>query len=88
MNIKEEINSLKQNTDKKFNLSIIFVTLILFVYCYFGSFSFFEKTFDVADANYWKIIYHNMMPFLLFFVLGLIYTKFVLDLSVVIGNLV
>lgn len=81
MNIKEEINSLKQNTDKKFNLSIIFVTLILFVYCYFGSYSFFEKTFDVKDINYWKIIYHNMMPFLLFFVLGLIYTKVVLKSS-------
>ena len=81
MNIKEEINSLKQNTDKKFNLSIIFVTLILFVYCYFGSYSFFENTFDVVDVDYWKIIYHNMMAFLLFFVIGLLYTKYVLKSS-------
>lgn len=78
MNIKEEYNSLKENTDKKFNLSIIFLTLALFVYCYFGSFSFFEKTFNVRDLDYWKMIYHNMMPFFLFFIIGMIYTKFVI----------
>lgn len=75
MEIKNEVERLKTNTDKNFNLSVIFVTLILFVYCYFGSFSFFENTFHVEDIDYWKIIYHNMMPFVLFFLLGMIYTR-------------
>lgn len=75
MEIKNEVERLKTNTDKNFNLSVIFVTLILFVYCYFGSFSFFENTFYVEDIDYWKIIYHNMMPFVLFFLLGMIYTR-------------
>lgn len=81
MSIKEEFNNLKQDTDKIFNLSILFLTIVLFIYCYFGSFSFFENTFDIADIDYWKIIYHNFMPFLLFFCIGLIYTKFVLKCS-------
>jgi len=76
MKIKEEINSLKENTNKKFNLSIIFLTIILFIYCYFGTFSFFEKTFKLENIDYWKIIYHNFMAFILFFLIGLIYTKF------------
>ena len=75
MKLKEEINILKENTDKKFNLSMIFLTIILFIYCYFGTFSFFEKTFNVEDINYWKIIYHNFSAFILFFVIGIIYTK-------------
>lgn len=81
MEIKNEVERLKTNTDKNFNLSVIFVTLILFVYCYFGSFSFFENTFYVEDIDYWKIIYHNMMPFVLFFLLGMIYTKCIMKVS-------
>ena len=80
MNIKKEFNDLTQNSDKKLVKSILFLTIILFVYCYFGSFSFFETTFaSCANLNYWKIIYHNCMAFVLFFVfLGLIISfKFV-----------
>ncbi len=77
--IKEEIQNLKKDNNKNFSLALVFVTIILFVYCYFGSFSFFEKTFtNVANMHYWKIIYHNLMAFVLFFVGGIIFTKFVL----------
>ena len=82
MTIKEEINSLKENTNKRFNLTIIFLTIILFIYCYFGSCSFFEKTFNIKDLNYWKIIYHNFMAFILFFVVGIVYTRICLNDSI------
>ena len=75
MKISEEIKNLKTNSDKKCNLAILYTTIVLFIYCYFGSFSFFEQTFVVDNLHYWKIIYHNFMAFILFFVIGLIYTK-------------
>lgn len=81
MDLKKEINSLKENSNKNFNLGIIFITIILFIYCYFGSFSFFENTFSMENLDYWKIIYHNFMAFVLFFIIGIIYTKFVLKSS-------
>lgn len=77
--IKNEINMLKQNNDKNFSLALLFTCIILFVYCYFGSFSFFENAFkNVQDVSYWKIIYHNLMAFVLFFVVGAIFNKLVL----------
>ena len=79
MNLKTELQNIKENTNKKFNLSIIYLTIILFIFCYFGSFSFFEKTFtNIKDLNYWKIIYHHLMAFILFFVIGIIFTKYIL----------
>lgn len=83
MKIKEKINSeiqfLKKDSDKNFAWSLIFACVILFCYCYFGSFSFFEKTFSgMTDLDYWKIIYHNTMSFVLFFVFGTIFTKLVI----------
>lgn len=78
-NIKNEINYLKQDSNKNFALALIFACVILFVYCYFGSFSFFEKTFTgINDLDYWKIIYHNSMSFVLFFGFGVLYTKLVM----------
>lgn len=81
MKINDEFKTLSNNTHKNFNLAIVFLTIILFVYCYFGSFSFFEKTFKIQDIDYWKIIYHNFMAFILFFIIGLIYTKFIMKNS-------
>lgn len=79
MNIKNEINLLKKDSNKNFNLALIFCTIILFIYCYFGTFTFFENTFtNCPNIEYWKIIYHNSMSFVLFFVIGLIFSKFVL----------
>jgi len=91
MQINKEIIDLKNNTDKKFNLTIIFTTIILFLYCYFGSFSFFEKTITIENSQYWKIIYHNFSAFILFFILGIIYTKSIIksklkDFGLKIGN--
>ena len=80
--LKNEKDLLTKDTNKTFNLSVIFATIILFIYCYFGSFSFFEKTFtNCPNLDYYKIIYHNFMPFVLFFLLGLLYTKFVIKKS-------
>ena len=77
--IKTEIDFLKKDNDKNFSLALLFCTLILFVYCYFGSASFFEKTFNfIENVGFWKIIYHNFMSFLLFFVFGTIFVRFVL----------
>jgi len=78
MNTNQEFLKLKENTNKKFNLSIIFTILILFLYCYFGSYSFFEKYFpNTPNLDYWKIIYHNIMAFVLYFIIGIIYNKFI-----------
>ena len=80
--IKKEWENINTNSDRTFNLSIIFVTIALFIYCYFGSFSFFEKTFPLLDnLQYWKIIYHNTMSFVIFFCIGLLYCKFVIKKS-------
>lgn len=76
--IKNEINLLKENNDNTFSLALVFTCIILFTYCYFGSFSFFENIFKgIKNLNYWKIIYHNLMAFVLFFGLGVIFTKFI-----------
>lgn len=96
MKIKEIFNNekqfLKNGADKNFALSLLFATIILFVYCYFGSYSFFEKTFpNLQNLDYFKIIYHNCMAFVLFFGIGTIFTKFVLkeklrDFGLSVGN--
>ena len=83
MKIKEIFNNekqfLKEGADKNFALGLLFATIILFVYCYFGSYGFFEKTFaGIQNLDYYKIIYHNCMAFVLFFGLGIIFTKFIL----------
>lgn len=90
--VKNEYQQLKVDSDKGFNLSILFACLILFIYCYFGSFSFFEKTFtNIQNLDYWKIIYHNCMSFILFFCIGIIFTKVILkqklkDIGFGVGN--
>lgn len=74
--MKEEFKKLFENYNKPLNNTIIFMIVVLFVYCYFGSFSFFEKYFSyVENFEYWKVIYHNLSAFVLFFALGMIFTK-------------
>lgn len=87
MNIKEEYKRINENSNRDFNLSIIFLTIILFIYCYFGSFSFFEKTFTIEDIDYYKIIYHNIMAFILFFLVGLLYVKLIMKKSIKDGGM-
>ena len=77
--IREEFATVNKDSDGKLNLTLLYGSFVLFIYCYFGSYSFFEQTFaDVPDLAYWKIIYHHCMNFLLFFCCGLIFIKFVL----------
>lgn len=77
--MKNKINKLFENSDRNFNLTVFWLTIILFVYCYFGSFSFFEKTFNsLLNMDYWKIIYHNTMSFILFFCGSVIFSRYAL----------
>ncbi len=72
------MKELFNNYNKHINNTLIFLIVVLFVYCYFGSFSFFEAHFSyLPDFDYWKIIFHHVCAFVLFFVLGLIFVKFV-----------
>lgn len=74
--VKSEYNSLKSDSNRLFNFALIYATIVIFVYCYFGSYSFFENTFgNVTNLAYWKIIYHNFMAFVLFFCFGILFTK-------------
>jgi len=78
METKSNFKDVFKNYNKPINNTILFMTIILFVYCYFGSFSFFEQNFSyIADFDYWKIIFHNCSAFVLFFGLGLLWTKLV-----------
>lgn len=73
--MKEKIKNLwKEIFDResaKFYIMLAFVSIILFVYCYFGTQDFFAKTFsEVENLAYFKVIYHNVMAFVLFFGVG------------------
>ena len=77
--IKNFFVNLSNNSDLKMVFALLFITVILFIYFYFGSFSAFEKFFpNVENVDYWKIIYHNSMSFVLFFCIGIVFSKFVL----------
>ena len=53
---KNEINNLKENSNKNLILSLVFATVVLFLYCYFGSYSFFEKVFpNLGNVEFYKI---------------------------------
>ena len=54
-------------------LMLGFLSIILFVYCYFGTQEFFANTFiNVKNLAFFKVIYHNVMAFVLFFGVGCI----------------
>lgn len=81
--IGADIKKIWNEGDKRAFAGMLYVTVILLLYCYFGTYSFFEKTFvNVDNLTYWSVIYHNFMPLFFFFALGLIFVKFVLK-----GNL-
>ena len=91
-NVKSELDEVVKNEDKTMPMALIFAVFIIFFYCYFGSSSFFEITFtNVQNVEYYKIIYHNCMSFILFFGLGSLYVKFVMkknlkDFGLGLGN--
>lgn len=77
--MREAFTKFKNNKDYKIMMALLLTTIILFVYFYFGTYSAFEKYFSfVNDLNYWKIIYHNCMSFILLFGLGFVSSRFVL----------
>lgn len=77
--LKNEYNEIFENEDKTAPLALIFAVFIIFIYCYFGSSSFFKITFDYLDnVDYYSIIYHNCMSFVLFFCFGMFFVKFVM----------
>lgn len=79
MNIRKTFADFKKTNDYRAVMALLWTTLILFVYFYFGSYSAFEKYFSgVQNLAYWKIIYHNLMSFVLLFIFGLFFSKFVL----------
>ena len=74
--VKKEYQTLKQSSNRTFTFALLYATMVLFVYCYFGTYSFFENTFtSVSEIGYWKIIYHNFMAFVLFFCFGVVFSK-------------
>ncbi len=77
MNLKSEIKGLGP-WNKNVHGGLIFATIVIFVYCYFGSFSFFDAHFDCENSGFFRIIYHNVSAFVLFFVFGLIFVKCIL----------
>lgn len=77
--VKDEFAAVNKGGDWKMNATLLYASVVLFLYCYFGSFTFFEKTFaGLPDMGYWRIIYHHCMNFVLFFCLGLMFVRFVL----------
>jgi len=64
-------------TDKKAVATILYITVVLTLYCYFGTSGFFLKAFpQTGNADYWSVIYHNFSPLLFFFALGLLFVRF------------
>jgi len=81
--IKKELAFIANSSDKKTVLTIIWVTLIITLYFYFGIQDFFENAFSgylnsQNEIVYYKYIYHNFMAFFFFFVLSIPFVKFVL----------
>lgn len=73
----QELKELWNGCDKKAVVSILYITVILTLYCYFGIQDFFLKTFpETENIDYWMYIYHNFTPLFFFFALGLLFVKF------------
>lgn len=76
---KEEIKALWEKSDKNAFKGIMFITVILTLYFYFGIQDFFASLFpNMENLDYWKYIYHNFTPILLFFGLGILFVKYIL----------
>ncbi len=79
MKLTEEIKHIWEKSDKDAVKGILFMTLMVTVYFYFGIQDFFAKYFpNTPNLDYWKYIYHNFMPVLIFFGAGILFVKFIL----------
>ncbi len=81
--IKLEWQKLTDGADKKTIITILFMTVTIGLYFYFGIQDFFVKTFgdrfsSPSELLYYKYIYHNFMAFFFFFVLSIPIVKLVL----------
>ncbi|NCA66844.1 MAG: CPBP family intramembrane metalloprotease [Clostridia bacterium] len=81
--IKLEWRKLIEGADKKAIITILYMTVAIGLYFYFGIQDFFVKTFgaqfaNAVDLQYYKYIYHNFMAFLFFFVLSIPVVKLLL----------
>lgn len=78
--IKKEFLNIFEKADKRAVYTILWMTLIITLYFYFGIQDFFEKTFNVPSEKmtYYKYVYHNFMAFFFFFMLSVPFVKFAL----------
>lgn len=81
--IKLEWQNLTKGADKKTVITILYMTIAICLYFYFGIQDFFVNTFgnkfsSPSDLLYYKYIYHNFMAFFFFFVLSIPIVKLVL----------
>lgn len=81
--IKTQIKALFVGADYKAVIAILWMTLVITLYFYFGIQDFFVKAFGrffsaPAELTYYKYIYHNFAAFFFFFVLTAPFSKFVL----------
>ncbi len=81
--IKKEWRIITEGADKKAVITILYMTIAIGLYFYFGIQDFFVKTFgdkfsSPAELLYYKYIYHNFMAFFFFFVLSIPVVKLVL----------
>lgn len=80
--LKLEWQKLTEGADKKAVITILYMTIVIALYFYFGIQDFFVKSFGSRFANaddliYYKYIYHNFMAFVCFFVLTIPVVKLV-----------
>ncbi|MDD4316062.1 MAG: CPBP family intramembrane metalloprotease [Clostridia bacterium] len=84
--IKTQFKSLFEGADRKAVFAVLWMTLVITLYFYFGIQDFFEKSFgrffsSPAELVYYKYVYHNFAAFFFFFVLTAPFSVFVLKNS-------
>jgi len=73
-----ESKALWNKSEKKAVIGIMFMTMVIALYFYFGIQDFFVKMFpNTNHIGYYKYLYHNFAPALFFFVPSVILVKFV-----------
>lgn len=81
--IKSQFINLFEKTDQKAVYTILWMTLVITLYFYFGIQDFFVKVAgshfsSQSELLYYQYIYHNFMAFFFFFILSIPFVKLVL----------